>query len=381
MRNLKALAAILAALFFGAVAATLLTGCQPAKPKIKSLGTTGTTTDVAADDTSPKVEIKDEKSAEDKADEKAAEDKPVAIPQGEAPTDGNPAGVKPADEKPAAKDADGKAAAKSSGLPKGETPTDANPAGVKPADEKAAKDKPAGGDSARSNPTVKPGEWAQWGGTSLRNNTPVGEGVVTDWVPGDFDRKTGAWKPSSARNIKWVGTLGSQTYGNTVVASGKVFLGTNNSNGYLKRYPGDVDLGVLVCLNEADGKFLWQHSSEKLPTGRVHDWPLQGICCSPLVEGNRMWFVTSRGEVRCLDVEGFYDGEDDGRPESQEPARLFDLLRTEDPAQDKVGGYVNELDAGKVPSDLRPRFAAVEMALPAGDIAVKPKEDVKINGV
>src|SRR5207245_2013376 len=98
MRNLKALAAILAALFFGAVAATLLTGCQPAKPKMKRVGTTGTTTDVASDSLSPKIEIKDEKPAEEKADEKASEEKPV-VPKGETPTDGNPPGVKPADEK------------------------------------------------------------------------------------------------------------------------------------------------------------------------------------------------------------------------------------------------------------------------------------------
>src|SRR5204863_5452382 len=231
--------------------------------------------------------------------------------------------------------------------------------------------------SPSQNPTVKPGDWTQWGGTSLRNNTPVAEGIVTDWAPGDFDRKTGAWKPSTAKNIKWVGTLGSQTYGNTVVASGKVWLGTNNTNGYLKRYPSDVDLGVLVCFNEADGKFLWQHSSEKLHTGRAHDWPLQGICCSPLVEGNRMWFVTSRGEIRCLDVEGFYDGEDDGRPESQEPARLFDLARAEDPAQDKVGGYVSELEAGKVSTDLRAKFAAAGMPLPEGNLVVKPDDKAK----
>jgi outer membrane protein assembly factor BamB len=44
----------------------------------------------------------------------------------------------------------------------------------------------------------------------------------------------------------------------------------------------------------------------------VHDWPLQGICSAPLVEGDRLWFVTSRGEVRCLDTEGFHDGENDG---------------------------------------------------------------------
>jgi outer membrane protein assembly factor BamB len=59
-------------------------------------------------------------------------------------------------------------------------------------------------------------------------------------------------------------------------------------------------------------KFLWQHSSEKLPTGRVHDWEQQGICCAPLVEGKRLWFVTSRGEVVCCDTEGFYDNENDG---------------------------------------------------------------------
>ena len=156
-----------------------------------------------------------------------------------------------------------------------------------------------------------------------------------------------------------------------------LMIGTNNSNGYLKRYPSDIDLGALVCFDEATGKFLWQHSSEKLPTGRVHDWPLQGICCSPLVEGNRLWFVTSRGEVRCLDVAGFYDGKDDGRPEKQEPARLFDIRRADDPAEDKVTGYLAELDAGKIPADVRDRFAAAGMPLPAGDIALKVDEAAK----
>ena len=34
--------------------------------------------------------------------------------------------------------------------------------------------------------------------------------------------------------------------------------------------------------------------------------PRQGICCAPLVEGDRLWYVTSRGEVMCLDAAGFY---------------------------------------------------------------------------
>jgi len=161
-------------------------------------------------------------------------------------------------------------------------------------------------------------DWTQWGGSAARNNTPEGHNIPVEWSIGEFDYRTGAWNPEGSKNVKWVARLGSQTYGNTVVADGRAFIGTNNSAGWLKRYPADRDLGCLLCFNVKDGKFLWQHSSEKLPTGRVHDWPLQGVCSTPLVEGNRLYFVTNRGEIRCLDTEGFYDGENDG-PFKEEP--------------------------------------------------------------
>jgi hypothetical protein len=143
-------------------------------------------------------------------------------------------------------------------------------------------------------------DWPQWGGWSGKNNTPDGKNIPINW---DIDDGT---------NIKWSAKLGSQTYGNPVIANGKVYVGTNNGAGHLKRYPNNVDLGCLLCFNEKTGEFLWQHSSPKLSTGRVHDWPLQGVCCSPVIDGERLWFVTSRGEVRCLDTEGFLDEENDG---------------------------------------------------------------------
>ncbi|KAA5540050.1 PQQ-binding-like beta-propeller repeat protein [Roseiconus nitratireducens] len=173
------------------------------------------------------------------------------------------------------------------------------------------------------------GDWPQWGGTRLRNNVPNVTGLPTTWDIGDFDRRTGEWDKSDAENIAWYSNLGSQTYGNPVVASGHVFVGTNNGGGHLKRYPASVDLGCLLAFDEKTGDFRWQHSSEKLITGRVHDWPLQGICDAPLVEGERLWFVTSRGEVRCLDVDGFYDGEDDG-PVTDEVARVADIALSGD---------------------------------------------------
>lgn len=154
---------------------------------------------------------------------------------------------------------------------------------------------------------VKAKDWPQWGGSYLRNNTPEGEDIPTEW------------EVKSGKNIKWAARLGSQTYGNPVVANGKVYVGSNNGAGYIKRYPSKVDLGVLLCFDEETGKFLWQHSNEKLITGRVHDWPLQGICCSPFVDGDRLWYVSSRGEVVCLDTEGFKDNENDGPFKDEKP--------------------------------------------------------------
>ena len=41
---------------------------------------------------------------------------------------------------------------------------------------------------------------------------------------GKIDYRTGTWDKSTAKNVKWVGKLGSQSYGNPVVGDGKVFV-------------------------------------------------------------------------------------------------------------------------------------------------------------
>ena len=153
---------------------------------------------------------------------------------------------------------------------------------------------------------VKPTDSPQMGISCYRNNVSAAENIPTNW------------DVASGKNIKWSAKLGSQTYSSPVVANGKVFIGTNNSAGYLKRYPSKVDLGVLLCFDEETGKFLWQHSSEKLPTGRVNDWEYLGICSTAYVEGNRLWYVTNRDEIVCLDTEGFRDNKNDG-PFKEEP--------------------------------------------------------------
>ena len=140
-------------------------------------------------------------------------------------------------------------------------------------------------------------DWPMWGGTPDRN-------MVSDSTA----RLPAEWDVDSGHNVRWVAALGSQTYGNPVVAGGRVFVGTNNEALYDKEIVGDK--GILIAFDAATGEFLWQMVSDKLLSGRVNDWPYQGVCSSPLVEGDRVYYVTNRGELLALDVRGLANGND-----------------------------------------------------------------------
>ncbi len=131
------------------------------------------------------------------------------------------------------------------------------------------------------------GDWPMWGGSPERNMVSSMQGLPATW-----DIATG-------KNVKWVAKLGSVTYGNPVVAGGQVYVGTNNSLVLNPQEPGDR--GVLMCFRESDGHLLWQHTSEKLADSNK-DWPETGVCSSPLVEGDRLYYVTNRCELACLNV-------------------------------------------------------------------------------
>ncbi len=130
-----------------------------------------------------------------------------------------------------------------------------------------------------------------------------------------------SWDVATGARIKWTAKLGSVAYGGVATGDGKVFVGTNNSAGYLKRIPATVDKGVLLCFDQQDGKFLWQATTPKLPTGRMHDWPLQGVCSTPTIQGQRLWYVANNCHIYCLDTRGFHDGENDGPFKSESVRR------------------------------------------------------------
>lgn len=136
----------------------------------------------------------------------------------------------------------------------------------------------------------------QWGAKFSRNMFSSETGL-----PDRFD-------PASGQNIKWVAKLGSQSYATPIVASGRVLIGTNNDVPRDPKHQGDR--GVLMCFDESNGQLAWQLVVPKLEDDPYLDWPHVGMASAPTVEGNRVYVLSNRGEVMCLDLAGMSNGND-----------------------------------------------------------------------
>jgi outer membrane protein assembly factor BamB len=151
-------------------------------------------------------------------------------------------------------------------------------------------------------------DWPFWGGTSSRNMVSPEVGLPQTWDAGRYVQGSEEIDMATTRNVKWVAKLGSQTYGNMTIAKGKVLIGTNNEVPRDPRLTGDR--AVLLCLEEQSGKMLWQLAIPKLGTGKISDWEFLGLCSSPAIDGDKVYVVTNRCEVLCLDLNGMANGND-----------------------------------------------------------------------
>jgi len=109
-------------------------------------------------------------------------------------------------------------------------------------------------------------------------------------------------------NVKWLAELGTESYSTPVVAGGRVFIGTNNERPRDPKHAGDR--GVFMCLEEESGKLLWQLVAPKLEQDPYHDWPKTGMSSPGTVEGDRIYLVSNRAQLLCLDVRGMQNGND-----------------------------------------------------------------------
>lgn len=181
---------------------------------------------------------------------------------------------------------------------------------------------------AAPGPKVAP-SWSMLGGSPARNMVSTTARDLPD-----------TWDVASGANVKWVAQLGSRSYTQPVVVGDRVLIGTNNENPRNQRDRGrptadepagpPVDKGVLMCFRASDGKFLWQAVHDKLEIGQVSDWPREGICSSPAVEGDRAYYVSNRAEVVCVDLNGFANGNQGDQDEPNQDPTDADFLWTFD---------------------------------------------------
>ena len=107
------------------------------------------------------------------------------------------------------------------------------------------------------------------------------------------------WDTNTGRDIAWSVELGDETFGRPVVSGGVVYIGTDNGR---PRNPALFDeCGVLMAFRAADGRFLWQDLAPRVKRGTAQ-FLLPSTTSAPLIDGNRLYYVTAECQLRCLDT-------------------------------------------------------------------------------
>lgn len=110
------------------------------------------------------------------------------------------------------------------------------------------------------------------------------------------------WDVDSGENVLWSQALGSETYGGPALFDDLVLVGTNNEPARAGIPAGDR--GVLVAFDADTGAFRFQVHHSKHPAGDAADWPLQGLCSTPSVSREGIFYVANNGELVSLSLEG-----------------------------------------------------------------------------
>jgi hypothetical protein len=116
------------------------------------------------------------------------------------------------------------------------------------------------------------------------------------------------------------------------------------------------EAGVLMAFQAKDGKFLWQDVAPRVERG-LREFLLPSTTSAPYVEGNRLYYVTAECQLRCLDTQGFRDGENNGP------------YREEAFQEDAAADIIWELDmCGRL--GVFPHEATNSEVLPLGDLLI-----------
>ena len=144
-------------------------------------------------------------------------------------------------------------------------------------------------------------DWPQWGGCDGRNMAAGETGLAETFVPGQKSPDGRGIDPATTRHVRWVRKMGTMTCARppwrragcswAPAARGKAASSASTSGRARNSGNGPPR---LARARTVDGQVFF-----------FSMWPnALGVCSSPAVDGDRVYFVSHRCEVVCLDVRG-----------------------------------------------------------------------------
>ena len=140
-------------------------------------------------------------------------------------------------------------------------------------------------------------DWPSWGGQPSRNMASETEKGLPDWYALGVDHDYDNINLATTKNIKWAAKLGNKTCGSPIVSQGRVFIGTTGA---------PSTNATLLCLDEKTGRELGRFNCHR-PQGRGENW---GVCSTPTVEGDYLYFVTPYQEAVCVNLTSWLQSSD-----------------------------------------------------------------------
>lgn len=154
-------------------------------------------------------------------------------------------------------------------------------------------------------------DWPQWCGTDGKNMVSHEKGLPASFEPGEKRSKEKTIDLATAKGVKWGVKICDAMYSSPSIVGGRVFIGGVESRE-----------GIFSCLDAATGKLLWQWRAKprEFPFSidgfhiGIYGIPAQmGVCASAAVDEDRVYFVTNRFDVVCLDAKGQPSGPEAGK--------------------------------------------------------------------
>lgn len=138
--------------------------------------------------------------------------------------------------------------------------------------------------SALAAPALPAQDWPQWGGPN-RNFTSSTTGLASTW-------------PANGPRELWSRPLG-EGYSSIVAEGNRLFTMYREKAGLLAI--GKQDQEVVVALDAASGKTIWEYRYDAAPLPRMNLEYGPGPHATPLIVGNRIFTVGAMGNFLALD--------------------------------------------------------------------------------